>query len=65
MPSPKGIITIDTSYQRAFECEVESCDLAMEPIASEELANIKKDLTNEAPDAKKFAGSFGPTENTK
>ena len=28
MPGPCGVITIDTSFQRAYECEVECCEHA-------------------------------------
>jgi hypothetical protein len=44
---------------------VECCELTVATIASEELAIIRKETTEEAPDSKRSAGSFEPTEGTK
>jgi hypothetical protein len=52
MLGPRGIITIGTSFQRAYECEVECCELASAIIASEELVVIKEVTTEEVPDSK-------------
>ena len=60
MPGPCGVITIGTSFQRAYKCEVESYELA-----SATLAAIGKDITEGAPDAKQMARSFEPTEIVK
>ena len=64
MPGPHGVITVGTSFQRAYGCEVECCDHAVAIIATEELAAIKK-VTKEAPDPKKSDGSFEPVEGSK
>jgi hypothetical protein len=45
MPGPCGVITVDTSFQRAYECEVECYELATATIASEELAVIREEAT--------------------
>jgi hypothetical protein len=37
IPSPKGIITFGTTYQRAFECDAESFQFAEALIWSERL----------------------------
>ena len=42
MLGPGGVITIGTSFQRAYECEVECCDHATAIVASGELTDIKK-----------------------
>ena len=55
---PHGVITIGTSFQRAYECEVECCDHTASIIASGELATLKEEVTEEALDAKKSTGSF-------
>ena len=60
-----GVITVDTSFQRAYECEVECCDHVAAIVASKELAVIKKKVTEEAPDPKKSTGSFEPVEAPK
>ena len=65
MSGPGGVITVDTSFQRAYECEVECYDHATAIIASKELAAIGKEVTEEAPDPKRSAGSFEPVEGTK
>ncbi|XP_039771796.1 uncharacterized protein LOC120639948 [Panicum virgatum] len=46
-------------------CEVESCELASVVIASEDLAVIKEETPEEAPDSKWAAGSFEPAEGVK
>ena len=65
MPGPDRVITIGTSFQRAYECEVECCDHATAIVASGELAVIRKEVTDEAPDPKRSAKSFEPVEGAK
>ena len=65
IPGPGGAITIGTSFQRSYECEVECCDHATIIIASGELAAIKKEVTEEVPDPKKSTGSFELIEGSK
>ena len=62
---PGGVITVGISLQHAYECEVECCDYAAAIIAFGELAAIKKEVTEEAPDPKKSNGSFEPAEGSK
>ena len=65
MPEPCGVITIGTSFQHAYECEVECCGHATATIASEELVALREEVAGEAPDAKKSAGSFESAEGSK
>ena len=65
MSGPHRVITIDTSFQRAYECEVECCDHATATVASKELAAIRKEVAEEAPDPKWSAGYFEPIEGSK
>jgi hypothetical protein len=65
MPSPHEVIIVDSSFQRAYQCEVESCELASVVIASEELAAIRENTTEEAPDSNWIARSFEPAEGVK
>lgn len=44
MPGPNGIITVGTSPQVAYRCEVESCDLAAALISSAELMAARANL---------------------
>ncbi|XP_066384680.1 uncharacterized protein [Miscanthus floridulus] len=63
--TPGGVITVGTSFQHVYECEVECCGHATAIIAFGELAAIKKEVTEEAPDTKKLTRSFEPTEGSK
>ena len=65
MSGPYGVITIGTSFQRAYECEVECCKHTAAIVTSKELAAIKKEVAEEAPDPKWLAGSFKPVEGSK
>ena len=65
MSGPRGVITIGTSFQRAYECEVECCGHASAVIASEELATLREKVVEEAPDAKKSTGSFKSAEGSR
>ena len=65
MPGPRGVITIGTSFQRAYECEVECCNDVAAIVASKELAAIRKEVAEEAPDPKRSIGSFEPVEGSK
>ena len=61
MPGPHGVITIGTSFQRAYEC----CGHATTIVASGELAALKEEVAEEAPNAKKSIGSFESVEGSK
>ena len=65
IPGLGGVITVGTSFQRAYECEVECCGHAAAIVASGELAALREEVTEEAPDPKKSAGSFEPAEGSK
>ena len=65
MPGPQGVITVDTSFQRAYECEVECYEHAAAIVSSKELAAIREEVVEEAPDPKRSVGSFEPIEGAK
>ena len=65
MSGPHGVITIGTSFQRAYECEVECCNHASAVIASKELATLREEVAEKTPDAKKSTGSFESAEGYK
>jgi len=65
MPGPRGVITIGTSFQRAYECEVECCDHASTVVASKELITLREEVAEKTPDAKTTTRSFKPVEGTK
>ena len=65
MPAPHGVITVGTSFQCAYECQVECCGHAAAIVASGELAVLREEVTEETPDTKKSTGSFGSAEGSK
>ena len=65
MPGPRGVISIGTSFQHAYECEVECCGHASAVIASKELATLREEVIEEAPDTKRSSGSFESAEGPK
>ena len=65
MPGPRRVITVGTSFQRAYECEVKCCEHTAAIVASKELAAIREEIIEEAPDPKRSARSFEPMEGTK
>ena len=65
MLGPRGVITVDTSFRRAYECKVECCGHATAVVASEELATLRGEVAKEAPDMKKSTRSFESAEGSK
>ena len=65
MSGPCGVITIGTSFQRAYEFEVECCGHASAVIASKELTTLREEVIEEAPDMKKSTGSFKSAEGSR
>ena len=51
MPCPRRVIIVGSTYQRAFQCEVDSYELASAVIASKEIALIRANVPDEAPDS--------------
>ena len=62
---PPRVITVGTSFQRAYECEVECCGHATAIVASRELAALKEEVAEETPNAKKSTGSFESAEGSR
>jgi hypothetical protein len=58
MPGPNGVITVRTTYQHAYKCDVECCE-------SKALAVDLETRAKEAPDPKRFVASFEPIEGVK
>jgi U3 small nucleolar ribonucleoprotein component len=65
MPSPHGVITVGTSFQRAYECDVECYELATATVASKELTVIREAVIKDAPTSNRLARAFEHTEGTK
>ncbi|XP_066320481.1 uncharacterized protein [Miscanthus floridulus] len=65
MLGPHRVITVSTSFQRAYECEVECSGHATAIIAFGELTTLKEEVSVEVPDMKKSIGSFKSAEGFK
>jgi hypothetical protein len=66
MPGPKGVITVGSSIEHAFDCDVECVEHA-EALALDEalVANLKKLVNEDLDSTVKHAGSFEAAEQTK
>ena len=65
MSGPHGVITIGTSFQWPYECEVECYGHTTTIIASGKLAALREEVSEETPDTKKLTGSFESAEGFK
>ncbi|XP_039841822.1 uncharacterized protein LOC120702127 [Panicum virgatum] len=65
MPGPRGVITVASSFQRTYQCEMDNCELASVVLASEELALIRTETPQEPPNSNRRVGSFEPAEGVK
>jgi hypothetical protein len=66
MPGPKGVITVGSSIEHAFDCDVKCVEHA-EALALDEalVANLEKLVNEDLDSAAKHAGSFEAAEQTK
>jgi hypothetical protein len=66
MPGPNGVITVASSIEHAFDCDVECVEHA-EALALDEalVANLEKMVNVDLDSATKHAGSFEAAEQTK
>jgi len=65
MLGPNGVITVSSSYEHAYECDVECVEYGEALESSTELVLKLEALAAEAPEPKCHAGSFEPAEGTK
>ncbi|XP_066309460.1 uncharacterized protein [Miscanthus floridulus] len=65
MPGPNDVITIESTYEHAYNYDVECIEYAEALVEAETLiANLDR-LGGEAPDSKRRVGTFEPTEAIK
>jgi hypothetical protein len=66
MPGPKGVITVSSLIEHAFDCDVE-CVEHVEALALDEalVANLEKLVNEDLDSTVKHAGSFEAVEQTK
>jgi len=62
---PKGVITVSSSYEHAYACDVECVEYGEAVENSTELASKLEALAAEALEPKRHAGSFESAEGTK
>jgi hypothetical protein len=66
MPRPKGVITVGSSIEHTFDCDVECVEHAEALALDEELMESMEKMVNEDLDSTgKHAGSFEAAEQTK
>jgi hypothetical protein len=66
MLGPNGVITVGTSIEHAFDCDVEFVEHAKALALDEALvANLEKLVNEDLDSATKHAGSFEAAEQTK
>jgi hypothetical protein len=66
MPGPKGVITVGSSIEHAFYCDVECVEHVEELALDKSLVADMDKLANEGPDSPaKHMGSFEAAEQTK
>ncbi|XP_066344144.1 uncharacterized protein [Miscanthus floridulus] len=65
MPGPNGVITVESTYKHAYDCDVECIEYAEALMEAEALIVNLDRLGSKAPDSKRRAGTFEPTEAVK
>jgi hypothetical protein len=66
MSGPKGVITVGSSIEHAFNCDVECIEHAEALVLEESLVADMEKLANEGPDSlAKHAGNFEAAKQTK
>ena len=64
MSGPSGVITVDTSYEHAYDCDVECMENA-EAVEESAILVARDDFSKEIPNPKQHAGNFKPAKDTK
>ena len=62
---PNGVITVDSTYEHAYDCDVECIEYAEALVEAETLIVNLDRLGSEASDSKRRARTFEPTEAIK
>ncbi|XP_066311473.1 uncharacterized protein [Miscanthus floridulus] len=65
MPGPNSIITIESTYEHAYDCDVECIEYAEALVEAESLIIDLDRLGNHLPEPKHRAETFEPTEAVK
>ena len=65
MPGPNGVITVESTYEHAYDCDVECIEYAEAIVEAEALIVNLDQLGSEVPDSKRRVGTFEPIEAVK
>ncbi|XP_066322654.1 uncharacterized protein [Miscanthus floridulus] len=65
MPGPNSVITIESTYKHAYDCDVECIEYAEALTEAETLIANLDQLGGEVPDSKRRAGAFEAAEAIK
>ncbi|XP_066374701.1 uncharacterized protein [Miscanthus floridulus] len=65
MPSPNGVITVESMYEHAYNCDNECIEYVEALVEAETLIINLDRLGSEAPNAKHRARTFKPAEAVK
>ena len=65
MPGPNGVITIESTYEHAYDYDIECIEYAEAIVEAETLIVNLDRLGSEAPDSKRRARTFEPAEAIK
>ncbi|XP_066316730.1 uncharacterized protein [Miscanthus floridulus] len=65
MLGPNGVITVESTYEHAYNCDIECIEYAEALVEAETLIVNLDQLGSEALDSKHRAGTFEPTEAIK
>ncbi|XP_066357944.1 uncharacterized protein [Miscanthus floridulus] len=65
MPGPNSVITIESMYEHAYDCNIECIEYAEALVEAETLIVNLDQLGSEAPDSKRRARTFKPIEAVK
>ena len=62
---PNGVITVESTYEHAYDCDVECIDYVEAIMEAEALIVNLDQLGSEVPDSKRRARTFKPAEAVK
>ena len=65
MPGPNGVITVESMYEHAYDCDIECIEYTKAIVEAETLIVNLDRLGSEAPNSKHHIGTFEPVEAVK
>ncbi|XP_066316271.1 uncharacterized protein [Miscanthus floridulus] len=65
MPGPNDVITVESMYEHAYDCDIECIEYVEAIIEAKTLIVNLNQLGSEVPDSKRHVETFEPTEAVK